>query len=171
MFHHHQKLSGKDIAHWTAVGPATDPFDAQACADTLERTSFFTSLRPADRRALGAVGVLRSYPAGVDLVREGQYPGVGLYMLMRGGVRVTQRTASGGVRLLAVLGPGELFGEMALLDEQPRSATVTAIAPTLAFIIPICDFRAVLQHNPEALSSLLTEVSRRVRVAEASRVH
>ncbi|HEX5570044.1 MAG TPA: cyclic nucleotide-binding domain-containing protein [Ktedonobacterales bacterium] len=170
MFHHQHKLSGKDIARWTAIGPAADTFDAQACADTLERTPFFTQLRLADRRALGAVGVPRSYPAGADLVHEGQRPGVGLYIIMRGCVRITQQSASDGVRPLAVLGPGEMFGELALLDEQPRSATATAIAPTLAFIIPIVDFRAVLQHNPEAAASLLAQISRRIRTAEVSQV-
>ena len=169
MFHHQHKLSGKDIARWTAIGPAADTFDAQACADTLERTPFFTQLRLADRRALGAVGVLRSYPAGADLVHEGQRPGVGLYIIMRGCVRITQQSASDGVRPLAVLGPGEMFGELALLNDEPRSATATAVTPTLAFVTPIFDIRALLRHNPEVALSLLTQMSQRIRAAEAWR--
>jgi CRP-like cAMP-binding protein len=57
---------------------------------------------------------------------------------------------------------------MALVDELPRSATATAVAPTLAFIIPIFDFRALLQRNPELTLSLLAQVSRRIRAAEAA---
>jgi len=169
MFHRQHTLSAKDIARWTTIGPAAGDFGAQECADTLERSPFLARLRFADRRALGAVGVLRSYPAGAALVEEGQRPGVGLYIILRGSVRITQHSASDGVRPLAVMGPGEMFGELALLDEQPRTATVTAMAPTLAFIIPIADFRAVLQRNPEAAASLLAQISHRIRAAEASR--
>jgi CRP-like cAMP-binding protein len=168
MFQHHHRLTGKDIAHWSAIGAATDAVDAQTCADILEQASIFARLRPAERRTLGAVGVLRSYPAGAALVREGQRPGVGLYIILRGCVRITQQSECDGVRPLALLGPGELFGEMALIDEQPRSATATAVAPTLAFIIPIFDFRALLQRNPELTVSLLAQVSRRIRAAEAA---
>ena len=167
MSHHYHKPSWQDSSRWTIPAGADD---TQAGVDPLERMPFFATLRPDDRRALGALGVLRSYPEGATLAQEGQRSEVGLFIVMRGCVRLTQQSASDGVRPLALLGPGEMFGELALLDEQPRSATATAIAPTLAFIIPIVDFRAVLQHNPEAAASLLAQISRRIRTAEVSQV-
>ena len=170
MFHRQHTLTAKDIARWTTIGPAAGDFGAQDCADTLERSPFLARLRFADRRALGAVGVLRSYPAGAALVEEGQRPGVGLYIILRGRVRITQRSASDGVRPLAVMEPGEMFGELALLNDEPRSATATAVTPTLAFVTPIFDLRALLRRNPEIAIALLAQMSRRIRAAEAWRI-
>lgn len=170
-------------------------------ASVIESVPLFARLRPSDRQALGAAGVVRNYPAGAELVKEGQRPGVGLYIILQGRVRLTQRIAGiAGIetldagergqeesnrdgepdweqvlahaltqdfeRELGVVGPGEMFGEMALLDEQPRSATATAIEPTLALVIPIVDFRAALSRNPEAAVWLAKMLSRRVRQAE-----
>jgi CRP/FNR family transcriptional regulator len=148
---------------------STDRCSTEQRAETLNRIAFFARLRAEDRRALGAASVVRSYPAGAQLVREGQRPGVGLYVILRGRVGLTQRGASDDVRMLGVLGSGEMFGEMALIDELPRSATATAIEPTLAFVIPIFDFRAVLLRSPDAAAALLAQLSLRIREAEAAR--
>ena len=181
-------------------------YSAKERANVLASVPLFARLRPSDRRALAAAGVVRSYPAGAELVAEGQRPGVGLYIIMQGHVRISQRIAgvpsmeklgdaddvatpigqpaqqqSDGldwervlqralaqdyVRELSELGPGEMFGEMALLDERPRSATATAIEPTLALVIPIVDFRAALSRNPDAALWLAQMLSQRVRQAE-----
>ncbi len=145
---------------------APEGFSPEECDEVLNRIPFFAKLRPVDRRNLRAVGVARAYPAGADLVHEGQRPGVGLYVILRGRVCITQRGEGDDVRMLATVGPGEMFGEMALIDDRPRSATATAIEPTLAFIIPIFDFRAVLQHSAEASAALLFQLSLRLRDAE-----
>jgi CRP/FNR family cyclic AMP-dependent transcriptional regulator len=164
--HHHHKPSWRDSARWTAPNDA-EPSSAQNSADPWVHLPFFDSLRPADRRALGACGALRSYPAGAMLVEEGQRSDVGLFIVMRGSVRITQRSTSDGVRPLALLGPGEMFGEMALMDVEPRSATATAITPTLAFVTPIFDLLAMLRRNPEVAIALLAQMSQRIRAAEA----
>jgi CRP/FNR family cyclic AMP-dependent transcriptional regulator len=101
------------------------------------------------------------------LVEEGQRSDVGLFIVMRGSVRITQRSTSDGVRPLALLGPGEMFGEMALMDDEPRSATATAITATLAFVTPIFDLPAMLRRNPEVAIALLAQMSQRIRAAEA----
>ncbi|MDE3228872.1 MAG: cyclic nucleotide-binding domain-containing protein [Chloroflexota bacterium] len=178
MSRHHHKPSWMDATRWAAPddadpanAPATAPTDAPATAptdaDPLAGMPFFASLRPADRRALGACGTLRSYAAGATLVEEGQRPDVGLFIVMRGSVRITQLSVSDGVRPLALLGPGEMFGELALLDGEPRSATAMAITPTLAFVTPIFDIRPLLRRNPEIAIALLGQMSRRIRAAEA----
>lgn len=164
---HHHKQSWQDSSRWAAPDDP-DAGDPQlASADPLARMPFFSKLRPADRRALGAAGELRSYPADAALIREGQRSGVGLFIVMRGSVRITQQSASDGVRPLALLGPGDMFGEMALLDDEPHSATATAVTPTLAFVTPIFDIRALLRDNPEIAISLLAQMSQRIRAAEA----
>lgn len=166
---HHHKQSWQDSSRWTAPDDADAGDPQQLGADPLAHMPFFTKLRPADRRALGATGELRSYPAGAALVREGQRSGVGLFIIMRGSVRITQESASDGVRPLALLEPGEMFGELALLDDVPHSATATAVSPTLAFVTPIFDIRALLRNNPEIAISLLAQMSQRIRAAEAWR--
>lgn len=167
---HHHKPSWQDSARWIAPDgdePSGAQSGAQNSADPWERLPFFNSLRPADRRALGASGALQSYPAGAVLIEEGQRSDVGLFIVMRGSVRITQRSVSDGVRPLALMGPGEMFGEMALMDDEPRSATATAITATLAFVTPIFDFPAMLRRNPEVAIALLAQMSRRIRAAEA----
>lgn len=165
-----------DASRWAAPNDAnsasaqTDaPTDVSTNADPLAQMPFFANLRPADRRALGAVGALRNYPAGATLAEEGQRQDVGLFIVMHGAVRLTQRSASDGVRPLALLEPGDMFGELALLDDEPRSATATAVTPTLAFVTPIFDLRALLRRNPEIAIALLAQMSGRIRAAEAWR--
>lgn len=164
--HHHHRPSWQDSVRWFAPDSA-EPSNAQSSADPWARLPFFDSLCPADRRTLGASGALRSYPAGAMLVEEGQRSDVGLFIVMRGSVRLTQSSASDGVRPLALLGPGEMFGEMALMDDEPRSATATAITAILAFVTPIFDLPAMLRRNPEVAIALLAQMSQRIRAAEA----
>jgi CRP/FNR family transcriptional regulator, cyclic AMP receptor protein len=110
--------------------------------------------------------VLRDYAAGETLVRQGT-PGVGLFVLVSGRVRVSARQEDGGdEHELAVMGPGEVLGEMALLDELPRSATATALEPTRALLLPFQDFRAALREDADISIKLLAVVSRRLRRAE-----
>lgn len=166
MSHHHHRPSWQDSSRWGTPDDA-EHSSAQNNADSWAHLPFFASLRPADRRALGASGALHSYPAGAMLVEEGQRSDVGLFIVIRGSVRITQRNTSDGVRPLALLGPGEMFGEMALMDDEPRSATATAITATLAFVTPIFDFPAMLRRNPEVAIALLAQMSQRIRAAEA----
>lgn len=132
----------------------------------MERMPFFATLSAKERRELADAGVERAYPAGADLVHEGQEPSIGLYIVLSGRVRVRRHEPDGTERDLRELGPLEIFGEMALLDNQPRSATVTALEPTVALVIPMFDVRAILSHNGEATAKLLVMLAQRLRAAE-----
>jgi CRP/FNR family transcriptional regulator, cyclic AMP receptor protein len=135
----------------------------------MERMPFFAALSAKERRGLARVGVERSYSAGEDLVRQGQeLVAIGLYVILAGRVHVTQVEGDGRTRDLGELGPEQMFGEMALLDDQPRSATVTALEPTTALVISIYDFRAALSHNGEATTKLLAMLAERLRSAEST---
>ncbi len=144
-------------------------FSPEACEAALERVPLFAALPPGERRNLVAASVERAYPAGAGIVWQGQAPGVGLYVVLAGRAQVTQVEEGGAARMLTELGLGEMFGEIALLDERPRTATVMAMEPAVALIIPIFDFRAALMRNPDAALRLLTLLSRRVRAAETAR--
>ena len=93
--------------------------------------------------------------------------GVGLYILTSGRVRITQTQSAGGVEEeLGTAGAGDVLGEMALLDDLPRSATLTAIDDVTALLLPVWNFRSTLRSHPNIALKLLTVLSRRVREAE-----
>ncbi len=147
---------------------ATPQAKAAAFAAKLARVPLFVDLSKRELQRLGAACAEREYPAGAVLVRQGD-PGAGLFVIETGRVRV-MRHEEGRARDLAVMGPGEVFGEMALLDEYPRSATVTAIEPTHVILLPVFDFRAALHEDGDISIRLLAVVSRRLRRAEQHHV-
>lgn len=73
-----------------------------------------------------------------------------------------------GGKKIATLGPGDFFGEMALLDEQPRVATVTANAPMVVYVIQENDFARFLETSPALIRRILRRFAERLRTAEKS---
>jgi CRP/FNR family transcriptional regulator len=101
------------------------------------------------------------HPAGHEITIPGD-GGVGFMILTDG--NVTVHTLQGKSR---ELGPGDSFGEMALLDDEGRSATVTADTDVTLAILPAWGFKSFLKEHPEVAYRLLQTLSRRVRQAEA----
>jgi CRP/FNR family cyclic AMP-dependent transcriptional regulator len=139
----------------------------EACADILAQTALFAAMDQRGLRDLVAIGVQWAFHTGAELVHQGQAT-VGLFIVLQGRVRVTQRQMSGDSVELATLGRGEAFGGLALLDERPHSATVVACEPTLALVISVPDFRMALRENAEAAIRLLVLLSQRAHHAEGS---
>ena len=135
--------------------------------DILARVDLFSDLT---RKELGEIGrscQQRNYPADTILVKQGD-TGVGLYILTQGQVRVTQERNPDKAEVeLGINGPGDVFGEMALLDDLPRSATITAIDDVTALLLPVWEFRTTLRNHPDIALKLLSVVSRRLRKAQA----
>jgi CRP/FNR family transcriptional regulator len=139
---------------------------SMAHEDTLSKVDLFTGLDKKHLRSLAASTVERSYPAGSVLMKQGD-TGAGLFMLVSGKVKITQETGSDTAEEdLGTMGAGAVLGEMALLDDLPRSATVTALEDVKALLLPIWDFRTALQNNPEIGVKLLATLSHRLRKAE-----
>ncbi|MEO7001671.1 MAG: cyclic nucleotide-binding domain-containing protein [Ktedonobacterales bacterium] len=136
--------------------------------DVLAQVPLFSSLDKRELQALASSCRERDYPAGAALMRQGD-TGVGLFIITNGRVNVTQDTPDGTTRELGVFGRGDVLGEMSLLDDQARTATVTASDPTSALVIPVWDFRAVLREAPEISIKLLSVLSQRLRAAEAQK--
>jgi CRP-like cAMP-binding protein len=126
-------------------------------------------LEADDLAALVARGTPRSFPKGQALAHVGQVPDRVL-LLRAGRVKIETNTSAGRSVVLAVRGPGELVGELAALDEQPRSASIVALEPVDAVAVPLRDFRSFLLERPTAALSLLVELSRRLRDADAKRI-
>ena len=99
---------------------------------------------------------------GTVLARAGE-AGEEFFLILDGSARVEISS-----RKRARIQPGQYFGEMSLLDGGPRSATVVADTPLRLLVIKRRDFATLLREAPELTQSLLTTLSRRVRVAEAS---
>ncbi len=116
----------------------------------------FNRVSPADLQRLRQVATLKHYPIDTVLCHEGEIEHT-FYVLQSGIVRITQRLSDGGERLLALRGPGEFFGEMALVDDAPRSATVTAATEVQVIEITENIFDQVLQHSPSLAMTLLTQ--------------
>src|SRR5947199_6767953 len=105
--------------------------------DTLARVDLFRGLDKKDLRILAASCQERKYSAGSTLIKQGDM-GVGLYIIKEGTVRVTRSSSPGGPEEeLNTLGAGSVLGEMALLDDLPRSATVTAVDDVTALLLPV----------------------------------
>jgi CRP/FNR family transcriptional regulator len=148
---------------------APDATAAEEYARILARVPLFLDL---DRRELQRLAVAcrrREYAAGDVLVRQGE-PGVGLFVVVSGRVQITQHHEDAVSYGLQAAGPGEVFGEMALIDDLPRSATATATEPTCALLLPVFDLRAALREDPDIAIRLLAVLSRRLRQAEARHV-
>lgn len=99
-------------------------------------------------------------PAGRELVREGQ-PGYEFFVIVEGKGKVTR-----GDEEIAVLGPGEFFGEMALLRRAPRSATVTAATKMEALVVSVQEFRALLEEAPSLTYKVLAGLAARLHELE-----
>ena len=126
----------------------------------LEQVPLFAGL---SRRQIGRVASVAAHKhclAGAELVRLGA-PADAFYVILDGDARVD--IPSGAVPL----GPGDYFGEMALIDGEPRTATVTAVTDIVVLTIPRQKFLALLVAEPKVTLAIMTTLVQRVRAAEA----
>ena len=105
---------------------------------------------------------IRSYAAGEEIFAQGE-PGDGFFHVEEGEVEIAARLGDDDRRVFARVGPGEIFGEMAVLDDGPRSASAIAATPTRAYFIGREELFHILKANPEGMIRLLRYFSRRVR--------
>ena len=103
-----------------------------------------------------------SYPAKSEIVRQGD-PGGDLYLVKQGHLKVMSQSREGRDVVLAVMGPGEVFGEVTLLDGAPRSATVTALEPVDLLLLERRDCLDFLRANPEISVRIIQVLAQRVR--------
>ena len=100
----------------------------------------------------------RSYSPGDVIEKEGGM-GVAFYLITNGSVEVRK-----GEKLVSKLGRGQFFGEMALIDKQPRSATVLASqGGTSCLVMPVYSFKAVIESDPKIAMAVMKELARRLR--------
>jgi CRP-like cAMP-binding protein len=123
----------------------------------LSSVPIFSSLKKRHLKAIASSGKQLSYRTGTKIVSEGEM-GVGFYLILDGNVEVTK----GGKRL-ARLGRGQFFGEMALLDNKPRSADVVATEEVTCFALSSWTFLGIVKTYPEIAVSMMKELASRLR--------
>src|SRR5690348_9756944 len=129
---------------------------------TLESSKPFRHLNSVEQEALRKIAVERSFSAGEQIFKEGD-TGDGIYVIKEGAVEISVAMSQNVRRVFAKLGPGEIFGEMAVLELKPRSATAIATAKTDVYFIPRDGLLLLLGDSPTLSLELLREISQRLR--------
>ena len=130
------------------------------------RRGLLSDLDPGLRRELTGRGRRRLYQKDETVFAEGD-PGGSLFVIETGRVQVFKTSEGGHQVLLGQLGPGDIVGEMAMLDGSPRSASVVAAGPTTGSLVPFSDFEAFLVSHPRLLMGLTIELARKLKAANA----
>lgn len=130
----------------------------------LAATPLLSSLDRKTIKRLAEQGKHRSYAAGDTVVREGA-PASALYIILSGKVHV-ERAEGGGGGPAPMLGPGDFFGELALIEEHPRSATIIADEPTECILFVAWEFTALLKEYPEMAIPLMNALIARLHRRE-----
>ena len=155
-------------AERTVGGASPDGADTRRPdVDLLGRVPLFASLSRAHRRRIGALTEDGVYHAGRVIVRRDD-PGKALYVIVDGLAKVV-RGKIVTAQAEAELGPGDFFGELALLDGGPRAATVVAATPIRAIRIQRSAFRRLLREEPEIALKVLEGMAGRRRTILATR--
>ena len=113
-------------------------------------------------RALASKGHVHNYKSGAAIFHEGD-PGDALHIVINGGVRIVVASRKGAEATVALLGPGECVGDLALLDGKPRSASAIASGKTKTLVVRRDDFTQWLAERPKAMFALLETLSLRMR--------
>ena len=143
--------------------PATEPvlgpprrYDRPVAGivDELERVRLFACLSPRQLKRLARTVKVREYRQGVDVVKEGTMSGVGFFIVSEGEGSISVEGAE-----VARIGPGDHFGELALISEGERTATVTAVTRLRCLVIAFWDFRRFAKENPDVSWALLQHLA------------
>jgi CRP/FNR family cyclic AMP-dependent transcriptional regulator len=131
----------------------------------LKRVPLFSGLTDGQIERLAAGSVRRNFPKGRTIVAEGE-PSQSLYVLLSGRAKVQRSDTEGKEVILSVLGPGECFGEMSLIDEAPRSASVITLESSDFMSIAKESFKGILASSPEICLRIMRGLVKRLREAD-----
>ena len=134
--------------------------------EMLKNVPIFSELRGRDLSRLSKLMVPRSFK-GADVIIKENDQAAGFFVITSGKVEVVRGADTGNPLLLNTLGPGDFFGEMALFEGYPRSATVQALEDTECLAMTRWDFTAELHTHPEIAVAMLPVLVRRLRDTEA----
>jgi CRP/FNR family cyclic AMP-dependent transcriptional regulator len=131
-------------------------------AETLAGIPFFSGLDSASLERVGAGMRMRRFRRGEVIFHQGDH-GDALFIVMTGAIKIMLPSDTGDEAILATLRPGDVFGELALLDGAPRSATATTLEATETLILPRDQFRELLATEPAIRDALLAAIAGELR--------
>jgi CRP/FNR family transcriptional regulator, cyclic AMP receptor protein len=124
--------------------------------DLIKRVPLFGSASKAELEEIASIADEIDLPAGRALITEGD-TGREFFVLVEGTAEVER-----GGKTVAALGPGDFFGEIALIAKTPRNATITTTSPARALVITDRAFRQLLDHSPQIAVGVLTALAERL---------
>ncbi|HEY2397617.1 MAG TPA: Crp/Fnr family transcriptional regulator [Solirubrobacteraceae bacterium] len=128
----------------------------------LGRVPVFSTLEPADLERIAQLAVPRYFEPGQAVFREGDQSDT-CYVVREGHARAVRTHGDGRTITLATFGPGDIFGELAMFEDERRSATVEAIEPISVVAVLGPDMRRLMIEHPEISTRLVIAISRRLR--------
>ena len=140
--------------------------DSNPIADFLARVPLYKGLRRRQLEGLAKTMVEQDYDAGQDIVTQGE-SGIGLFIIVSGKADVVHVRTDGTKVVVNALGPTDFFGELALLTEGPRTASVVATEATQCLVLTRWNFLAALKGDADMAIAILEELARRFRTAMA----
>ncbi len=143
-----------------------EPRAAESITATALRTlPIFAATRPAALNAIARSAMRRNVIRGTQVIREGESTDF-VYLVLSGNLNVMVSNADGREAILSILGPGEMFGEMGVLDDEARSATVVAVTPGTLVTITKSDFKRHLRENFDVALYVMRKLVQRLRTAD-----
>jgi CRP/FNR family transcriptional regulator, cyclic AMP receptor protein len=138
--------------------------ESRGTVELLRSVSLFAELEQDELERFSHVAVPRSFPAGTRVFHEGDSSDA-CYIIREGSFRVTREHSDGRAITLATLGPGEIFGELAMLDGDTRSASAEALSDGELLALPASDVKGLMTRHPEISLKLVAALVRRLREA------
>lgn len=129
---------------------------------TLESSELFRDLKPDELQVLRSFARERKYQPGGDIFKEGD-AGDGIYAVKEGLVEISAIVGQNARVAFSKVGPGEIFGEMAVLEDKPRSASATAREETTVYFLERSQMLKLVERSPALSLILLREISHRLR--------
>ena len=124
----------------------------------LQRVSLFKGISRREFGTLFRSLIVRHYPTGDMLCREGDI-GRALFLIESGEVEVVRKTHDGILRRVSVLKGGDYFGEMSLIDEQPRTASVVALEPVCVYLLYRTEIEKLTREAPHIAAAIMTHLA------------
>jgi CRP-like cAMP-binding protein len=128
----------------------------------LKKVELFADLSQKNLARVAKLCTLRSYKAGDTICKQGS-PGIGLFIITSGRVKIVKETKDGNILEIATHGAGEFIGEMSVLDGAVRTANVIAIEDTDCYAIVSWDFNSLMRTYPDIALEILPVIVKRFR--------
>jgi CRP/FNR family transcriptional regulator, cyclic AMP receptor protein len=144
----------------------------QAVIEAIGRSLLFKGVADEDLQTIAPMLRQRRYRAGETIFHEGD-PGDAMHVIASGRAKISIESLDGEEAILVTLGPGDVFGELVLLDGAPRSATAIAVEPTVTYTLPQPAFGPLIAENDAFRSAVMRNLAHELRrlTVDASELH